>query len=233
MRAKGKVPVFICFTGIDGSGKTTLAKLLTDQLNRDGFECKYVYNRLTPFLLKPFIIIGQKLFLRRKSISENYAEYSATKRKALRNNPLSLIYQWLLLLDYSIQVFLKVKIPLMRGESIICDRYIYDTLVTDLAVDFSYSNNKINRTLNRFFRLFPRPELTFLVDVPEDVAYQRKSDIPSIEYLKERRGIYLDVGKEYGMVILDASRNLDNLENVVLESALKLMESQYGRCENQ
>ncbi len=212
-----KTGLFICFTGIDGSGKTTLARFLTERLSRNGFECKYVHNRLTPFLLKPFIIIGQKLFLRGKNIFENYAEYSTTKRKVIRNNLLSLVYQWLLVLDYSIQVFLKVKAPLMLGKNIICDRYVYDTLVTDLAVDFGYSDKKLKQTLNRLFRLFPQPELTFLVDVPEEIAYQRKNDIPSVEYLKERRNIYLIVGEEYGMVILDGTKKLEELQHEIVE----------------
>jgi len=212
---KDKKQIFICFTGIDGSGKTTLAKSLTDQLNRGGFECKYVYNRLVPFLLKPFIVIGHKLYLRGKNISNNYDEYSTTKRKAIRANPLSFIYEWLLLLDYSIQVMLKVKIPLMLGKNIVCDRYIYDTLATDLAVDFGYSDQKIERTLNRFLLLFPKPQLIFLVDVPEEIAYQRKDDIPSIHYLRDRRKVYLNIGKVCGMVFIDGSKSLDESKNIV------------------
>ena len=205
---------FICFTGIDGAGKTTLAKWLTGRLNRDRFECKYVYNRLTPFLLKPWIIVGQKLFLRGKDIND-YAEYSAIKRRAIRNNPLSSVYQWLLLLDYSIQVFLKVKIPLMLGKNIVCDRYVYDTLVTDLAVDFGYSDRKVRSVLERFSRLFPKPTLTFLLDVPEEIAYKRKKDIPSMQYLEERRKIYLTVGKQCGMTILDGTKKPGELQNEI------------------
>ena len=218
---KGKKRIFICFTGIDGSGKTTLAKFLTERMNRDGLECKYVNTRLTPFLLKPFIMIGHKLYLRGKDISNNYDEYSATKRKAIRASPLSFIYEWLLLLDYSIQVMLKIKVPLMLGKNIVCDRYIYDTLATDLAVDFGYSNQKIERTLNRFLLLFPQPQLTFLVDVPEEVAYQRKDDIPSVHYLRERRKVYLNIGKACGMIVLDGSRSLTDLQSEIESKVLQ------------
>lgn len=210
-----KTPTFICFTGIDGSGKTTLAKSVAERLNNNGTEYKYIYNRLAPFLLKPFIIIAQTLFLRGKGSRNNYAEYSATKRKATRKNPLSHLYQWLLLLDYCFQTLLKVKIRLMTGQSIICDRYVYDTIATDLAIDFEYSGEKIKQTLNRFFRLFPKPDLIFLVDVTEEIAYQRKNDIPSIDYLRERREVYLKMSKECEMIILDGSKDIAELQSEV------------------
>lgn len=36
-----KKPIWIVFEGIDGSGKTTQAKMLTDYLNRKGIKCLY------------------------------------------------------------------------------------------------------------------------------------------------------------------------------------------------
>lgn len=212
LSVQNKKSTFICFTGIDGSGKTTLAKSLAEQLTRDGIEYQYVYNRLTPYLLKPIIVMAHKLFLRGGNIRGNYAEYSAAKKKAIKNNPLSLVYRWLLFLDYSIQVFIKVSIPLTRGKNIVCDRYIYDTLVTDLAVDFNYSEERIKQTLNRFFRLFPRPNLVFLVDLPEEIAYLRKNDTPSVEYLRERRGVYQQLVKSHRMIVIDGSESLAEVQ---------------------
>lgn len=181
-------------------------------MDNEGTRWKYVYARLDPFLLKPFIIIGHRLILGKKNIFEDYAEYSGTKRRAIRDNPLSVVYQWLLLLDYSIQVLVKVKVPLILGSSIICDRYVYDTVATDLAVDFGYSDKKIQQTLRRLLRLFPKPQLVFLVDVPEEVAYRRKDDIPSIDYLRERRRVYLAMAQDFRFVVLDGCRTVADLE---------------------
>ena len=80
---RGKQPVrqgiFICFTGIDGVGKTTLAKALTKWMNDEGVPCKYVYNRLGTFLLKPFMIITRKLLLKGEDPFKNYIKYSNAK----------------------------------------------------------------------------------------------------------------------------------------------------------
>ena len=213
MRAEKKFPLFICFTGMDGAGKTTLSKELVELLNKKGVDYKYVYARLNPFILKPFILIGNWIFLRNKDIFKNYSEYSNTKRKAIKKNSfLSKVYQQILLLDYSLQISFKVKLPLILGKNIVCDRYIYDTVITDLSVDMKYSNDRVISMLNNLLRFFPEPDITFLIDVPEEIAFQRKDDTPSIDYLKERRNIYLDIGKEEGMVILDGSKNLEELQ---------------------
>jgi len=213
MKTKG---FFICLTGMDGSGKTTLSKELVELLNKKGIKCRYVYGRLNPFILKLFILIGDWLFLRGKDISKNYSEYSNTKRKAIEKHSfLSKVYQQILMFDYSLQIFFKVKLPLIFGKNIVCDRYIYDTIITDLSVDMNYSKDKVISMLNNLLRYSPEPDITFLIDVPEKIAYQRKDDTPAVEYLEERRRVYLDVGKTYKMVILDGSKSLEDLKNSI------------------
>jgi dTMP kinase len=213
MKTKG---FLICFTGIDGSGKTTLSKELVDLLNKKGVKCKYVHARLNPVILKPFILIGDWLFLRGSDISRDYSDYSKTKRKAIEKYSfLSSVYQKILLFDYIIQIFFKVKLPLIFGKNVICDRYVYDTVVTDLAVDMNYPRDRAMNMLNNLLRFFPEPDITFLVDVSEEIAYQRKDDTPALEYLKERRKVYSDIGKVYEMVILDGSKSLDELKHTI------------------
>ncbi|MFC1944240.1 dTMP kinase [Chloroflexota bacterium] len=201
---------------------------MVEQMKDSGFPCEYVYSRLDTFLLTPFMVIAQKLFLRGKKYYGGYGEYSSTKRKAIRKYPLlSHIYQWLLLFDYSLQILIKVKLPLMRGRNLICDRYVYDTVITDLAVDFDYSQNRVKQVLRRLFRLFPRPQLTFLLDVPEEIAYSRKDDVPSMEYLRERRSTYLDIGRELRMTILDGSKTQTEVQSEAKEEISRLALQRY------
>ena len=203
----------ICFTGMDGTGKTTLSKNLVKSLKERDIECKYVYARLTPIISKPFMWIGRSIFLHGKNMFENYSDYANTKRMAIEHNSfLSRIYQQILLFDYFFQVFFKVKIPLIFSKNIVCDRYVYDTVITDLSVDMNYSRDKVIDMLDNLLRFFPEPDRTFLIDVPEEIAYQRKNDTPSREYLRERRGIYLNVGNKYKMVILDGTKKLEELQ---------------------
>ena len=220
MRTKG---FLICFTGVDGTGKTTLSKELVRSLNERGIRCEYVYARLTPIISRPFMLIGRSIFLRGRSEFGNYPEYTNTKRVAMeKNSTLSRFYQQILLFDYLLQVFFKVKVPRRFGKNIVCDRFIYDTVITDLSVDMDYSIDTTMRLLDSMSRFFPEPDITFLIDVSEEIAYQRKDDTPSIEYLRERRNIYLTIGKEYEMVILDGTKKLDELQCEI--------EEKVGKC---
>jgi len=219
---KGKRGALICFIGIDGSGKTTQAKVLCESLARTGIKTRYVWTRFEPKLIKPLVAMAKGLFFRGKDVFRDYADYVNTKRNLSKNTILLTTYQYLLLLDYSLQIFQKVKVPLMRGEVIVCDRYIHDT-VADLAVDYGYSDEETQKTLRSYLRLFPNPDLVFLLDLPEELAYQRKSDVPSIDYLTQRRKIYLNMGKEYNAVALDATKGLIELEDIVKSSVFEYL----------
>lgn len=216
MIMKKRKSIFICFTGMDGAGKTTLAKFIVKDLQERGIKASYVYNRYVPILLRPVMFIGKLLFLRNKDFYKDYSGYSNKKKRASKKHQvLARLYQYLFLFEYFFQILFKIKLPLFFGKNIICDRYIYDTIITDLSVDFDYSEEAVKNFLNRLLFLFPIPDITFLVDLPEEVAYQRKGDVPSIDYLRDRRKTYLYIGKEYKMIILDGGMPLDEVKSKV------------------
>lgn len=215
---------FICFTGIDGAGKTTQAKLLAKTLNEKGIKSKYVYNRYIPILWKPFMILAQKIFLKGKDKFKDYKGYSNTKRRIFKNKLFHLAYQYIILGDYFFQILFKIKIPL-RYTNIVCDRYIYDTVITDLSVDLNYSKKEIKNLINNLFKIFPKPDIVFLIDINEEIAFKRKTDVPALEYLKERREIYSWLGREYKMIILSGENDIKELNNKILETTNKLIEN--------
>jgi thymidylate kinase len=202
----------ICFSGIDGSGKSTLARELAQLMASKGIKAKYVYCRYIPVLLRPAMLIGEFVFLRKDDFCGNYADYSNCKRSASKGHPfLSNIYQIFLLFDYYLQIILKIRLPLFFGNTIICDRYIYDTIATDLSVDFNYTKEDLDKFINLYINIFPQPNLTFLVDVPEEVAFNRKDDVPSIDYLRDRRKIFLYIASKLRFQVLDGSKKIGDL----------------------
>ena len=62
--------VFICFTGMDGSGKTTLTRALVGTMQKRGIKASYVYNRYIPIVLRPAMLVGELLFRRGIIISQ-------------------------------------------------------------------------------------------------------------------------------------------------------------------
>lgn len=222
---KNKTNILICFIGVDGSGKTTLATELTRVLEKSNMKTAYVHSLIKPILLRPFIMLGRLIFLRRKDRFNNYLDFSDTKRKALKKYRFVYWpYYYLLLLDYFPQIFFRVRIPLMLGRTVICDRYVHDTLI-NMALNLSFSYEKTTLIIRKVFKLFPRPEMTYLIDVPEEIAFQRKDDIPSVDYLKDRRKMYMGIQKGLEIERIDGSLNLPDLIRIVETKTINHMRS--------
>jgi len=210
--------LFICLTGIDGSGKTTQARSLVDWMKGHEITCRYVWNRFEPHMLKPFLLILNKIFMHKKAVSSCHTK----KNMLIKHSSLAVIYKYFLLLDYFLQIYKRVTLPLLFGTSVICDRYIYDTIV-DIALIFNYSYEQMNELLVNSFRFISCPDLVFLVDTPESIAYQRKDDIPSLDYLIQRREVYQKLAKENKMIILDGSKSIEFLEDIIRKEVDSLM----------
>lgn len=213
MTDRRKKRIFICLIGIDGSGKTTQAKALVRALKEKGVKSHYVWNRFEPRLMKPFIIVAKMLFFKGKDLGEKYTEYSETKKRLFKNHLLSTAYECLLLFDYLCRTQIEVRLPLILGRNIICDRYIQDT-VASLAADMNYSPKKRRRVMRNLSFLVPKPELVLLIDVPEEVAYQRKNEFP-LDLLMQRRMVYLDIAKENSIMIVDGNKSPAEMESLL------------------
>jgi dTMP kinase len=210
----------ICFIGIDGSGKSTLAKELIDVMNKKGFKTKYWWCKFESFKSEYLSVKILKRFFRNSNISNLDGHFS--KRPRRNSLPLD-VYQYLVMLSYIYQIYLNVRLPLFFGRTVICDRYIYDALV-DFAIEFEYPKEKTQKMLKIFFSLTPKPDLIFLVDLPEEIAYKRKKDIPSISYLSKRREIYLEMQERINNVILlDGNKDLKELSDMIKSKVIKHM----------
>lgn len=209
---------FICFIGIDGSGKTTLARSVVSALRRREMDFHYVHGLIYPKLLKPFMAIGRFLFARGKSRESNYREFVIAKRSGFYKHPMLFFpYRALLFLDYFPQVAVKVAIPLLFGRRIVSDRYVFDTIV-NMSLNLGYDLNRMIQAVKAYFRVLPKPNVVFLVDLPEEVSFCRKDDVPSIEYLRERRGIYRNFAQAFGMVVLDGTMPVEDLTSIVIST---------------
>lgn len=222
--------IFICIIGIDGSGKTTFANKLNNELNKDGIESQYVYGRVIPVISRVLMWAGRKFILKKKKsdIFDEYNKYTSQKNKLLKNSFFSIIFIWSLLFDQIIQANIKIKPILSKKKVVICDRYILDTVITDIAANLYFSKEKITTLTKRVFKFTPIPNIIFLLDVSEEIAFKRKDDVPHINYLKERRNLYLDLVPAFQMEIVDGNKNLNELYNDVL----KKLNTKFGEIKN-
>ena len=221
---------FVCFVGIDGSGKSTLAHSVVNALSEQAMNFQYVHGLVEGRLSKPFMTIGRFLFARGESRDSDYAGFVASKRRGLSKWPAFFFaYRTIVIADYLPQIFWKIVLPLRHGRRILSDRYVYDTAI-NLELNLGCGVDGIVRSSEALFRLVPRPDLTFLVDVPEELAFSRKHDVPHIEYLQERRALYREVAKAFDMIVLDGSQPTETLTDAVVERIRKMGGLDYEHC---
>ena len=207
----------MCLVGIDGSGKSTLAKSLVSAAEDNNLRCRYVYGGFTSSftIFRPVVALAKATVFR----GDNHMETSATKGTVLRHSRLSAIYQYLALTDYIVQTWFRIRLPLALGWNVVCDRYIYD-LVAGIGVLRDYPLHRTLALLRRCLVFLPRPQLVFLLDLPEALAYQRKDDIVSLAFLTVRRDTYLAMARRHEFTVLDATSSSEDLQELVAATVL-------------
>lgn len=202
--------------GVDGSGKSALSALLHNELSRRGIKSVMVWVGLRPVLLKPFILLAKFLLVRKHNKFENYKAHDRAKKSGMRKLAfLHKIYFLVLFIDYVPQVFFKVLLPSLLGRYVICDRYYHD-LMLDYIVTINASHEKLFNLIHLSSRVFPGPNLAYFLSVPIEVAFERKNDIPSLEYLNERKFYYENIAKKLNIAYLDGTDSLTKNCNLIL-----------------
>ena len=209
---------FICLVGIDGSGKSTLAENVIANLRQEGLLVHYGHIYHQPLLLLPLKWIARKIFLKGKEqFDGNYKNYRTLKlESSKKHSSLSKLYGAVWLIDYSLQALWGATFPMLfeQPEYFIADRYIYDAVV-NLSLSLGISEQKSKELITLWGKIFPMPSKVFWVDLPEELAFSRKDDIPSLEYLQERRQLYRKFSKEFSFINLDGSKDRQILSKQV------------------
>ncbi len=156
--------ILISIEGIEGVGKTTIAKLLVDRLNMLKIKTVYTFEPTDSLYGK----------LARKLIEEGGE-----------------IWKWeralLIALDraHHVQKFIIPKIQ--EGYIVVCDRYIHSQLAYQGAEGL---NHKVLEELNKDF---PKPDITFYLDSEPKYALRRLREYIKRKNLeKKKRSIFND-----------------------------------------
>lgn len=205
-----------CFIGTDGSGKSTASKIFLKMLENSGRKCHSVWGAYDLWLLRPVITTAKKIFLRNPSPYKNYGEYSKELKKASKKKRLLHIYKVLVFCEYWVELLVKVRFPLWQGRTVICDRYVFDTVI-NIASNLDLSLGEFGAMLNRWMSFFPEPELVIYASVPPEISVARKNDIPDIEYVIKRFYYYKAISRFWPVVEIDGTLPIPEIEKKLEE----------------
>lgn len=192
--------LFLTFEGVEGAGKTTLARWVCQRLQEEGVDCWFTNEPWHPDL-RQLLLAGTDLSREAELL--------------------------LFLADRALHVGV-IREALEQGRVVVCDRYADSTLVYQgygRGLDIEWV-----RSLNRFATRGLTPTRTYLLDVPVSVGLQRQRErnrIGSEEmrfhervregFLREAR---LDPDR---YVILDANQPLPILQESLWEDVRRLL----------
>jgi thymidylate kinase len=215
-------PPLICLTGIDGCGKSTQARMLASRLQAEGWDTATVWTGGRPYVSRPLVRLVKRRFrapiqtesghFEAREVGNSAAdEFTAYLDRSNRMFERSWILRrgWtdVSLLEHAVEANLAVRPPLRRGQAVVCDRYLFKSVV-NLAVLLNLPLIDLPRLLRHpAMHLVPEPTLYFLLDLPAVVAFERKHDLPAIEYVERRVPIYRALAAYAGMPVVDATQS--------------------------
>ncbi|MEM3201536.1 MAG: dTMP kinase [Candidatus Micrarchaeaceae archaeon] len=200
--------MFIVFEGIDGAGKTTQAKILSDYLASKGIKC---------FLTKEPTDGPIGAFIRQNARGVPGSFIKINRNIANKKVDGSLVNQFamqaLFVSDrlYHIEQFIKPKLE--SGSTVISDRYILSTIAYGMAAGIS------KKWLIALNKGLIEPDVTLLLDISPAVALKRigarrgrKEFFEKEAFLGRARRAYLELAKgRKGCIIIDAAKGKDEV----------------------
>lgn len=185
-----KHPLLIVFEGIDGSGKTTISKMLCQYMKKKGIAV---------------------VWLREPSESkwgEKIRELSRVKTSIPLEEELNYFIK-----DRKFNVSHHIKPALDQKKSVILDRYYYSTACYQGARGMD-----IDKIIQMNRKFAPDPDITFIIDVTvetglERIKNNRNSRVKLFEqkpFLEKVRRNYLSLSGDK-IHIIDGNRNIESI----------------------
>jgi thymidylate kinase len=107
---------------------------------------------------------------------------------------------------------------LRRNYVIICDRYFYHYVFPLNRV------GGISRYLLEIYpRLIPKPDIVFLLDLPAEMAHERRPEAPISTYRRNRE-YYLKLAKQLNFIVINTSDQFTKVSSLVVNKVLSLLE---------
>jgi thymidylate kinase len=213
LRAK-KHAALVTFSGLDGSGKTSQAEAVRESLETTSGETVIVWTRLSynPSL-KALAAPIKALLGGRAKTADNVTGTAgaADPGKELRKKSAVVTQGWATAVAIANAAAQRrvTRYHLRRGRNVISDRYTLDSRV---HLRYRYGERKRFRVQAWIISaVSPTPTLSYLVEVPPEVAYERKAEQYDLEQLQRQARLYREEADALDVTRLDGTRPRDEL----------------------
>jgi dTMP kinase len=210
-----KKPFFICFEGVEGSGKSTQAKLLY----------KFIKKNIT-----------KNVILTREPGGTLFSERIRNLILDKKTNISTLTEFFLLMAARNEHVISKINFYLKKNFIIICDRFFYSTL----AYQHYLENMDKKFIFNIQKKIYKKihPDITFLIDINNKESKIRISNrskktnrfdkLSNYHFNKIRNG-FTKISKTFKnkIVLIKGSRPLIEIQNEINKKTLKILNARF------
>lgn len=209
----------ICFIGLDGSGKSTSVDFAYDTLKSRGVKVKVVRAAYVIKVMSFFIKLGKKLVMKKDSdpFSGDYKSYLEKMRKQSQKKGVYSIFSFMTTLEFWFQIFFYITVNRWLGYTLLVDRYIYDNAVT-YAANLSKDTQFLRNTIERKWKLAPKPDLIVYIKTDIETCLSRKDDIPDPLYLEIRKPLYDEIAAMYDATVISGDIDKEQMLTQVMDA---------------
>lgn len=209
------MPSLVAFSGIDCSGKSTQIERIREALAAAGERPTVLWLRPG---YSPLLDLLRRLVRRVRPSALPTSADPAARERVFRQGRVQKVWAAAALIDALWQYAVGVRWSLLRGRTVICDRYVDDGLL-DLRLRFP-ALQVDGWLLARLLRaLSPEPAAKVLLTIPHDEMLRRMAvknePFPDAPDVRDRRYLeYLRFG-ERGYAVVDGARSIDEVHRDV------------------
>src|SRR5712692_6121071 len=194
--------MLITLSGTHGTGKSTTAGACCYYLNRLGWKQAYIrqVDLLIPF---GFVIKrgSQALHLQPTELE--------------RMKPFRILWAVYILLIYLPFLRAGISFRHIMGYSVLCDRYIYDLIVTFRGKDI------VTPLENLLPSLLPRPTISFVLDAPTDRILKYRPE-HTRDLIEKEQWLYRQLSNRFHLRRIDASSSATVVGRKILSQITSL-----------